>query len=87
MKKLNNFYGICRIDQPAKKNHGWYVRITFLGITTSKFFSDKVHAGNEKALKKAKHYRDALVAQLPLERQAKAAKDRKTAAKKTAQKK
>jgi hypothetical protein len=85
MKKLNNLYGICRIDQPAKKNHGWYVRITLFGIITCKFFPDVSLGGKEKALKLAQTYRDALVAQLPPERQAKAALGRKGAAKKKAE--
>ena len=78
-------YGISRIDQPEKKNHGWYVRVTFKGNITQKFFADKAHGGKQKALKLAQDYRNGLVAQLPESRQISAAKKRavrkKTAAK------
>ena len=58
-------YGISRIDQPEKKNHGFYVRITHRGKTTQKYFPDKASGGKTKALKQAKEFRDALVAKLP----------------------
>lgn len=69
-------YGISRIDQVEKKNHGWYVRVTFKGVITQKFFADKTHGGKAKALKMAQDYRNALVDQLPPGRQAAAAKKR-----------
>jgi hypothetical protein len=75
-------YGISRIDQPEKKNHGWYVRVTFKGNITQKFFADKASGGKSKALKLAQDYRNELVAQLPPSRQESAA--RKRAAKKAA---
>lgn len=58
-------YGITRIDQPAKKNHGYYVRITHKGKTQQKYFPDKSSGGKAKALKAAKEHRDGLVAKLP----------------------
>lgn len=69
-------YGISRIDQVEKKNHGWYVRVTFKGTITQKFFADKTHGGKTKALKLAQEHRNALVTQLPPARQAAAAKKR-----------
>ncbi|MFT4641861.1 MAG: hypothetical protein ACI8T1_005205 [Verrucomicrobiales bacterium] len=58
-------YGISRIDQPEKKNHGFYVRITHKGNLNQKYFPDKASGGKTKALTKAKEYRDAVVAKLP----------------------
>ena len=73
------FYGISRIDQPEKKNHGFYVRITHRGNTTQKFFPDKSLGGKSKALKMARQFRDKLVAKLPkLKREAAARKKRKS---------
>lgn len=72
------YYGISRIDQPEKKNHGFYVRITHRGKTTQKFFPDKSLGGKSKALKLAQQFRDKLVAKLPkLKREAAARKKRK----------
>jgi hypothetical protein len=68
-------YGVSRIDQPEKKNHGWYVRITLKGETQQKFFADKTHSGKTKALKAAQAHRDLLV------RQAAAARKRAVAKK------
>ncbi len=72
-------YGVSRIDQPEKKNHGWYVRITLKGETQQKFFADKTHSGKNKALKAAQTHRDQLVSNLPPERQAAAARKRAVA--------
>lgn len=58
-------YGISRIDQPDKKNHGYYVRITHKGKTQQKYFPDKASGSKTKALKLAKEYRDNVVAKLP----------------------
>ncbi len=65
MSAIRTNYGISRIDQPEKKNHGYYVRITHRGKTTQKYFPDKASGGKSKALKMAKDYRDKLVAKLP----------------------
>lgn len=69
-------YGISRIDQPEKKNHGWYVRVTFKGKTEQKFFADKAHGTKPKALKAAQEHRDHLVTLLPPARQEAAARKR-----------
>ncbi len=69
-------YGISRIDQPEKKNHGWYVRVTYKGKTEQKFFADKAHGSKPKALKMAQEHRDHLVTLLPPARQEAAARKR-----------
>lgn len=82
-------YGVSRIDQPEKKNHGWYVRVTYRGKTEQKFFADKSNGGKSKALKAAQAHRDHLVTLLPPNRQEAASRKRATAkkaAKKTARK-
>lgn len=58
-------YGITRIDQPEKKNHGYYVRITHRGETQQKYFPDKSNGGKKRALILAKAYRNRLLEQLP----------------------
>ena len=50
--------GISRIDQPQRKTVGWYVRVTFNGKQHSKFFSDHIHGGKEKALEAAIAHRN-----------------------------
>ncbi len=65
MPEIRSNYGISRIDQPEKKNHGYYVRITHKGVTTQKYFPDKASKGKTKALKLAREFRDKLVATLP----------------------
>jgi hypothetical protein len=62
-------YGISRIDQPDKKNHGWYVRVTHKGKTTQRYFPDKSCGGKNKALKAAREFRDGLVKKLPKAKQ------------------
>jgi hypothetical protein len=57
-------YGISRIDQPEKANHGWYVRIMSKGRKEQKFFSDKLHGGRESALEVARKHRDGLKADI-----------------------
>ena len=53
--------GISRIDQPAKRNHGYFVRLQRRGKTHSAFFTDKMHGGRKRALAAAqKHYRKLL---------------------------
>ena len=65
MPEIRSSYGISRIDQPEKKNHGYYVRITHKGKTTQKYFPDKASGGKAKSLRLAKEFRDKLVAKLP----------------------
>ena len=69
-------YGVSRIDQPEKKNHGWYVRVTYKGKTEQKFFADKSNGGKSKALKGAQAHRDHLVTLLPPNRQEAASRKR-----------
>lgn len=77
MKKPRASYGISRIDQPEKKNHGYYVRITHKGKTTQKFFPDKSLGGKGKALKAAQAFRDKLVSKLPKAKQEAAARPKR----------
>ena len=58
-------YGITRIDQPEKKNHGFYVRITNRGKNNQKYFPDKSLGGKPKALKAAKAYRYEVLSKMP----------------------
>lgn len=62
-------YGISRIDQPEKKNHGYYVRITHRGKTQQKYFPDKALGGKSKSLRAAKEFRDKVVSKLPKAKQ------------------
>lgn len=49
--------GICRIDQPHKHNHGFFVRLARRGKIHSAFFTDKKHGGREQAFAAAQaHY-------------------------------
>lgn len=74
-------YGITRIDQPEKKNHGFYIRITHRGTTHQKYFPDKSSGGKSKALKLAKDYRDKLLAKMPKYKQEMAARKKRKALK------
>lgn len=68
MKFSRPNFGISRIDQPEKRNHGWFVRITLRGELHSKFFADKSCEGKSSALAAARRHRDALVKKLPKDR-------------------
>ncbi len=70
-------YGITRIDQETKKNHGWYVRITHKGKGHTKYFPDKKHGGRKKALKAAKEFRDDILSKLPKYKQEAACKKKR----------
>ncbi|MGB7768931.1 MAG: hypothetical protein WBN22_08775 [Verrucomicrobiia bacterium] len=53
--------GISRIDQPAKRNHGFFVRLQRRGKVHSAFFTDQKHGGRKPALAAAqKQYRKLL---------------------------
>ena len=65
MTMTRSNYGISRIDQPDKKNHGFYVRITHNSTLHKYCFPDKTSDGKEKALAAAKGYRDEGVKKLP----------------------
>ena len=56
--------GICRIDQPAKHNHGFFVRLQRRGKIHSAFVPDKKHGGRAAALAAAEEYRRQLAAKL-----------------------
>lgn len=71
-------YGITRIDQPEKKNHGFYVRITHRGKNHQKYFPDKSLGGKPKALKAARAYRDELLAKMPKYKQEAAARKKRS---------
>jgi hypothetical protein len=50
--------GICRIDQPSKRTHGFFVRIQRKGKIHSAFFPDFTNGGRKAALAAAQqHYR------------------------------
>lgn len=58
MNRPSHTPGICRIDQPGKHNHGFFVRLQRNGKIHPAFFSDKKHGGKAQALAAAqKHYR------------------------------
>jgi hypothetical protein len=73
----NNNYAISRIDQPSKKNHGYYVRISHRGKSTAKYFPDKKSGGKTKALRLAREYRDALLKKMPRAKQEAAKRKRR----------
>ena len=50
MKTRSRTPGISRIDQPAKHNHGYFVRLQRQGKIHSAFFSDKQYGGRKNAL-------------------------------------
>jgi hypothetical protein len=61
MSTALNSRGICRIDQPAKYNHGFFVRLQRRGKVYSAFFADKTYGGMGEALAAAQsHYRKLL---------------------------
>jgi len=64
MNKPSRTPGICRIDQPAKHNHGFFVRVQRRGKIHSAFFTDLRHGGRAKALAAARAHQRKLVAKL-----------------------
>lgn len=60
-------FGISRMDQPDKGNHGWYVKIRCAGEHHRKYFADNLHGGRDATLTEARKFRDELVASLPKE--------------------
>ena len=56
--------GICRIDQPAKHNHGYFVRLQRRGKLHSAFFTDIKYGGRRKALAAAQKHHRKLLAKL-----------------------
>ena len=55
---------ISRIDQAAKNQHGWYVRVRYRGEAASKFFSDRKWGGKSEALFEARDWRDSKFAEM-----------------------
>jgi hypothetical protein len=64
MNKPSSTPGICRIDQPAKHNHGFFVRLRRRGKIHSAFFTDKKHGGRAPALAAAQEHHLQLAAML-----------------------
>ncbi len=61
MSRPSRTPGICRIDQPEKHNHGFFVRVQRRGKIHSAFFTDFKHGGRARALAAAqRHYRKML---------------------------
>jgi hypothetical protein len=60
MATKSGYKGISRVDNPKRKAHGWYVRVTKEGKTYGRFLSDSAHGGEQKALKKAVRARNEL---------------------------
>jgi len=50
MNRPSQTPGICRIDQPSHRTHGFFVRVARQGKIHSVFFSDKKYGGRELAL-------------------------------------
>lgn len=61
--------GICRIDQPEKHNHGFFVRLQRKGKIHPAFFSAKKHGGRAPALAAAQPHHQKLLAKFGLAQQ------------------
>jgi hypothetical protein len=64
MSQSSRTPGISRIDQKAKHNHGFFVRLQRRGKTHSAFFTDKKHGSRKRALAAAQKYYRKLLAKL-----------------------
>jgi hypothetical protein len=62
MSRTSSTPGICRIDQPEKRNHGFFVRVMRKGKIHSAFFTDLKHGGKAQALAAAKLFYEELLA-------------------------
>lgn len=62
MAKLDEVRNITRMDYPDRKrlSKGWWVRVMRNNKTFSRFFNDNKYDGRDKALEKAKQYRDKM---------------------------
>ncbi|HXR46271.1 MAG TPA: hypothetical protein VN784_02425 [Candidatus Limnocylindrales bacterium] len=61
MSRSSRTPGVSRIDQDAKRTHGFFVRLQRRGKTHSAFFTDQKYGGRKRALAAAqKHYRKLL---------------------------
>ena len=61
--------GICRIDQPSHRTHGFFVRVAYQGKIHSAFFSDKKFSGQAQALAAAQAHHLKLRQELGMPRQ------------------
>lgn len=50
MNRPSKTPGICRIDQPSHRTHGFFVRVHHRGEVHSAFFADNKYGGRESAL-------------------------------------
>jgi len=66
MNRPSQTPGICRIDQPEKRTHGFFVRVARKGKIHSAFFTDHKHGGKAQALAAAQQHRQQLLAKLGL---------------------
>lgn len=64
-ENLGNMYGISRIDNDQHSTHAWRVSLIRRGKCLVKNFPDKKLDGADKALQKAKDYRDQLLIEHP----------------------
>lgn len=54
--------GICRIDQPSHRTHGFFVRVHCRGKIHNGFFADKKHGGRVPAFAAAQKFHKKLLA-------------------------
>lgn len=66
MNRPSSTPGICRIDQPTHRTHGFFVRVARKGKIHSAFFTDRKHGGKAAALVAAQQHRQQLLAKLGL---------------------
>ena len=66
MNKPSATPGICRIDQPSHRTHGFFVRLQRRGKIHSAFFTDLMHGGKAEALAAAQAHFRKLAAKLGL---------------------
>ena len=64
MNKPSATPGVCRIDQPSHRTHGFFVRLQRRGKIHSAFFTDLKHGGQAQALAAAQAHHRKLVARL-----------------------
>jgi hypothetical protein len=62
MNKPSKTPGICRIDQPSHRTHGFFVRLQREGKIYPAFFTDVKYGGKAAALAAAKHFHHQSVA-------------------------
>ena len=62
MNKPSKTPGICRIDQPSHRTHGFFVRLQREGKIYSAFFTDLKYGGKTAALAAAQHFHQQSVA-------------------------